>query len=259
MAELNGLPANLDEIQALALYNYGHFTSMRVEDQQVRGLSLHLDRLVRDCRALFDADLDPDRVRHLVRNALGDADGPVVVRVTVFDPNLDLGHAGGKAHPHVLVTTRSAAQLPSPPMRVRPARYYRELPAVKHAGLFGTMRERRAAQIAGFDDVLFIDTESNISEGATWNIGFFDGAQVIWPQADCLVGVTMQLLERVHEATATAPINLSRLHDRQAAFATNAAIGVRAISAIADTRWPKVHPIIELLQKAYADIPPERL
>jgi len=259
MAELNGVPANLDAIQALALYNYGHFTSMRVEDQQVRGLSLHLDRLVRDCRALFDADLDPDWVRRLVRHMLREVRGPGVVRVTVFEPNLDLGHAGVKAHPHVLVTTRPAAQLPSPPMRVRPARYCRELPAVKHAGLFGTMRERRAAQIAGFDDALFIDAGSNVSEGATWNIGFFDGDQVVWPQARCLVGVTMQLLDRVHGATATAPVPLAGLTDMQAAFATNAAIGVRPISAIADTRWPEVHPIVELLQKEYADIPLERL
>lgn len=33
----------------------GHFTSMRVEHQRVRGPSLHLDRLVRDCRRVFDA------------------------------------------------------------------------------------------------------------------------------------------------------------------------------------------------------------
>ncbi len=45
MAELNGVPADLDQVQVLGLTNYGHFTSMRVDDQRVRGLSLHLGTL----------------------------------------------------------------------------------------------------------------------------------------------------------------------------------------------------------------------
>ena len=45
--ELNGVPATLDQIKSLALTNYGHFTSMHVEDQRVRGLSLHMQRFAR--------------------------------------------------------------------------------------------------------------------------------------------------------------------------------------------------------------------
>ena len=70
MAELNGVPASLDEVRSLALTNYGHFTTMRVEDQRVRGLGLHMQRLVRDCREVFDTDLEPDHVRQFVRHAL---------------------------------------------------------------------------------------------------------------------------------------------------------------------------------------------
>ena len=51
--ELNGTPATLEQIRSLALTNYGHFTSMLVEDHQVRGLSLHMQRLARDCRQLY--------------------------------------------------------------------------------------------------------------------------------------------------------------------------------------------------------------
>src|SRR5437588_8259554 len=105
MAELDGAPVSADELQALALTNYGHFTTLRVEDGRVRGLLLHLDRLVRDCRALFDAELDPDRIRALARRA-APASGAAIIRVTVFDPDLDLGHIGGEARPRVLVTTR---------------------------------------------------------------------------------------------------------------------------------------------------------
>jgi hypothetical protein len=64
--ELNGAPASIDQVRVLALTNYGHFTSMLVQDFRVRGLSLHMERLTRDCRQLFDVDLDTDAVRHYV-------------------------------------------------------------------------------------------------------------------------------------------------------------------------------------------------
>jgi branched-subunit amino acid aminotransferase/4-amino-4-deoxychorismate lyase len=88
--ELDGVPVDPEQLKALALYNYGHFTSMRVQDGGVRGLSLHLRRLVDDCRALFDAELDPGRVR-LVRHALRDVDRPTVVRVTVLPASVGDG------------------------------------------------------------------------------------------------------------------------------------------------------------------------
>ncbi|WP_270890119.1 hypothetical protein [Streptomyces sp. DHE17-7] len=70
MIELDGRPAGEDALAALALTNYGHFTTLLVEDGRVRGLGLHLERLIRDCRLLFDTTLDPDRVRALARRAV---------------------------------------------------------------------------------------------------------------------------------------------------------------------------------------------
>jgi len=129
---------------------------MRVEDQRIRGLTLHLERLMRDCHRIFDADLYPDRVRHLVRRTLADTAGSVVVRVTVFDPDLELGRPGVDAQPQLLVTTRPAARAPLPPLRLQSAPYCRELPEVKHVGLFGALRCRRVAQRNGFDDALYV-------------------------------------------------------------------------------------------------------
>jgi len=99
--ELNGAPAGPDQMRVLALTNYGHFTSMLVQDFVLRGLSLHLERLTRDCRQLFDVELDTDAVRHHVRHALAGNPGPVMVRVTVYDPALDLGTIGSDAEPSV--------------------------------------------------------------------------------------------------------------------------------------------------------------
>jgi branched-subunit amino acid aminotransferase/4-amino-4-deoxychorismate lyase len=259
MAELDGSPVSPEALQSLGLINYGHYTSMRVDDQHVRGLSQHLDRLVRDCRKLFDAELDREQVREFVRHAIGGKPGVFVVRVTVFDPALELGRPGAPAEPKILVTTRPAGAWPPPPMRVQTAAYRRDLPAVKHVGLFGALWHRRNAQLSGFDDALFLDSASCVSEGATWNIGFFDGQQVVWPDADVLPGVTMRLLKQAHEQTVTAPVGLRDLPGMRAAFATNTTVGVRPISAVDDIRPPVDHPIFDDLRKEYEEIPAERL
>lgn len=260
VAELNGVPADLDQVTALALINYAHYTSMRVDDLRVRGLSLHLDRLVQDCRRVFEADLDPSRVRRLVRHALARAPRSVVVRVTVFDPDLELGHPGANAEPHLLVTTRPAAFTSFPPLRLQSAVYRRELPAIKHVGLFGSLWRRRIAQRNGFDDVLFTDADSTISEAATSNIGLLDGEEIVWPRGDCLEGVTMRLINQILDGrTTTRPVTLSQLAEADAVFATSAAVGVRPIGAVDGFRWPSPHLSLNALSMHYAGISPEQL
>ena len=259
MAELNGRPVERAQLQALALTNYGHFTTMRVEDGGVRGLSLHLDRLRTDCRALFDAEIDVDRVRACARRALAGA-SPAVVRVTVFDPELQLGDPGADAHPNILVTTRAATSAAPPPLSLGSARYVREMPEVKHVGLFGPLRHRRAAQRAGFDDALFVDAAGRICEAATSNLGFVDGDRVLWPSGQQLPGVTQRLLDQLPgQETTTAELALPAAARAEAVFATNAAVGVRPVRAIDDHRWPEQHPVLDRLQEQYAAIEPERL
>ena len=260
MAELNGAPVGIEQMKALALINYGHFTSMLVRDRAVRGLSLHLDRLVRDCRILFDVDLDRDRVRHFVGQAVADAKEPVIARVTVFDPDLQLGRPGANAEPHVLVAMRAAPGGSLPALRLQSVNHQRDLAAVKHVGLFSTLWHRRKAQRSGYDDVLFVDSAGRVCEGSTWNIGFCDGERILWPEADWLPGVTMTLLNQSHAGVvATEPVSLDRLPSLQAAFATNASVGVRPIAAIDGHSWATDHAAVPILCNEYNEVPPERL
>lgn len=257
--DLSDASAADSRLTALAMTNYGHFTTMRAEGRQVRGLSLHLERLRRDCRVVFGAELDPDRVRARVHDALADAPDPVTVRVTVFDPGLRLERPGTLARPQLLVTSRPAAG-ELPPLRVGTAPHCREVPTVKHTGLFGALHERRLSQLAGFDDALFTDGGYAVSEGPTWNIGFFDGARVVWPAADVLPGVAMALLRRHHTgAQHTAEIGIAHLSRMEAAFATNSAFGIRPIASINKVTYDVDHPILRELRGAYESVSPERL
>jgi branched-subunit amino acid aminotransferase/4-amino-4-deoxychorismate lyase len=257
--ELNGEPANLKTVKALALTNYGHFTSMRVDDRRVRGLELHMERLARDCRTVFGTDLDTSRVREYARRALTDRDGSFVVRISVFDPDLEMGRPGAPATPHILVTTRPTGPLSLPPLRVKSIPYVRDLPSVKHLGLFGALHARRAAQLDGYDDALFHGPDGLVSEGGTWNVGFVDtDGTVVWPKADVLPGVTMALLQHA-QPHATRPVEVDGLTGMQAAFATNTSIGVRPIAAVGDIALSTNHSVLTAMRDAYLALPGDEL
>lgn len=255
MAQLNGRPVTTQELQTLALTNYGHFTSFRVEQGRVRGFTQHLDRLARDSQTLFDFELDRDHVRHLVRLAVPST-GASTMRVTVFDPATDLGRPVDATNPQILITHRPAGNLPLPALRVQTVRYQRDLPQVKSVALFGTLRCRRAAQQAGFDDALFLDADGYISEGGTWNIGLHDGATVIWPDAAYLPGITMEIL-RAATPSETRVVQTAGLTGVRAVFATNAAIGVREITAVDGVELPRDPRLLESLRSAYVHAEPE--
>ncbi len=256
---LNGQPVSPDDLFPLAATNYGHFTSMRVDPDGIRGLGLHLDRLVRDCKTVWGADLDPGRVRSYVREALTGRATPCVVRVTVYDPAVNMGHPADADQPQVLVSVRPAGPVPAPPIRVQSIRYQRDVPQVKHVGLFGAMHARRTAQQAGFDDALFVGPDGQVSEGGTWNVGFIDAdGTVLWPETGVLPGVTMALL-KAHGTHRDASITLDRAKTMQAAFSTNTSIGVRPLSHIDDTELAIEHPVLTRLREAYLATPCEAL
>lgn len=258
MIELDGCPATAEDLAGLALCNYGHFTTMLVSDGRVRGLSLHLRRLADDCRALFGVELDPDRVRELVRRARGDT--PQAVRVTLYAPGLELARPGADQEPHILVTTRSASPRRLPPLRLRSVAHRRDVPRAKHVGLFETIRQRRIVQRAGFDDVLFTDERSRILEGATWNIGFHDGTGLVWPTGEQLTGVTMELVKSLGvTGSSERELDLVEAAGFPIAFATNAAVGVRVIESLDGIRYDAAAAALEELSRRYLAIPGEEV
>lgn len=261
MAELNGKPATLEELQSLALTNYGHFTSMRLEDGTVRGLSLHLDRLVRDCRIVFGVELDRERTLNYIRKAAAGVTGVAGLRVTVFDPAIDMGRPSSANDPHILVNLRPGGAMPPPPLKAKTFTFTRDHAQVKHIGLYPQLRIRRDAQLAGFDDAVFVEPDGRVSEGGTWNLGFVDReGTVIWPEGPVLPGTTMLLLQSLDAPKQiTTPVRLADIPHMAAAFATNVTIGVRSVSAIDDVQFPQDHPVLAALRDAYVGIPGERL
>jgi branched-subunit amino acid aminotransferase/4-amino-4-deoxychorismate lyase len=97
------------------------------------------------------------------------------------------------------------------------------------------------------------DASGTISETTIANIGFFDEAGVVWPDAQLLRGITMQLLEpRV--PSRHAAIRLQDVASFEGAFLSNSH-GVAAVSEIDGIRLPVPSQRVEALAAAYESVP----
>ena len=252
--ELNGAKAGVDALRHAVLTNYGHFTSMQVRDGSVRGLDLHLDRLARATSELFGSVLDLDRVRAWMRQAIGGSSLPLSLRVQVFARALDRDHLDRPVAPDVLVLTTPARTMETTPLRVRSVRYQREAPHIKHVGTFGLFQQKRLAQLQGFDDALFVADDDAVAEGTIWNIGLFDGEQVVWPDAPALDGISMQLLKAglpaIGVPSVTRRVDLAGLAGFRAAFFTNSSCVARPLACIDEVGFEVDHVLADMLARA---------
>ncbi|WP_432929323.1 aminotransferase class IV [Microbispora sp. CA-135349] len=216
--EIDGRPPTVEQLSHPALVNYGHFTAMQVRGFATRGLALHLDRLDAATRELFGTGLDGDLVRRRIRHALGDDTPDASVRVVVHRP--DAGAA-----PSVMVVVRPPVPAPEGPVRLKSAHYQRPVAHIKHVGAFGQIHHRELAAREGFDDALLTGPGGAISESGIANVAFFDGSRVIWPDAPCLHGITMRLLEPLLPAAGfpshRAPVRLADLPSFRTVLVTN--------------------------------------
>lgn len=250
--ELNGDPLGPDAAIA-GMTSYGHFTAMQVRDGRVRGLSQHLDRLTTSTRLLFGADLDVELVRSYVRQAIGD-ESALSVRVMVLTRSL-----AEPMKPEILVRVLPPHPVDPAPLRLGTVRYERDLPHVKHLGTFGLIYHARQAELAGYDDALFVDRAGRISEASIWNAGFLAGDTVVWPEAAVLPGITMlvqqEALKRLGVPQETREVRPADLPGYDAMFVTNSETPGRPVASVDGFTLPPADRAVELLAAAYETVP----
>jgi branched-subunit amino acid aminotransferase/4-amino-4-deoxychorismate lyase len=219
---------------------------MQVRHGTTRGLELHLRRLAETNREHLGTDLDTDRIRGLIRHALGGTQD-ASVRVYVYD---------GSPEPFVVVTVKLPGDLPSP-QRLRSVRYQRPDAHLKHV-VTDQGRYREEVQREGYDDALLTGDDGAVSETSMANIGFFEGDTVVWPDAPLLHGVTMQLLEgRLPDAGVTVRrkgVRVADIATLDGAFLTSAR-GIASVSAVDDVGLAIATVRMRGLEEAYAAVP----
>jgi branched-subunit amino acid aminotransferase/4-amino-4-deoxychorismate lyase len=229
---------------------YGHFTAMQVRGRRTRGLALHLRRLEEANRELFDAGLDREYVRGLIRQGVKGVED-ASVRVYVFESDEE---------PATMVTVKEPGGV-STPQRLQSVRYQRPDAHIKHLAT-GQAYYSRLARSNGFDDALLTASDGVVSESAIANIGFLDGSGVVWPDAPLLHGITMQLLEcklpELGVPSRRAPVRLQDITSFEGAFLSNAR-GVAAVSQVDDVSLPVQAELMKTIADAYASVPWETI
>ncbi|MFF0309263.1 aminotransferase class IV family protein [Streptosporangium sp. NPDC004379] len=259
VAHLDGRTASAGELAPLAFAGYAHFTAMQVRDSRVRGLDLHLERLRSASVTLFGRALPDDRVRACLRAAVQAGPADLSLTATVYSPTGEFTTAGADVPLEVLVRTRPAVSGPWAPLALAMVEHERFLPAVKHVGEVAKTYLLRQAVDQGFDDAAFVDRRGRLSEATIWNLAFWDGTAVVWPEAEVLDGITMGIVrrrldhlgvpQRVREVT---PADLPTLAGAVVMNSWTPGVAVRRIGAVS---LPDAPSFMELLHRAYESEP----
>lgn len=253
-----GVAPTPEQLEFLGLSNYGCYTFFQVREKSVRGLALHLDRLQANGRELFGQAPAETRLRELLGQAMSHE--ACSMRVTLVSQDIEAVLAGRSVEPEVVVTT-SPPKDSSQPISVRTVGYQRETPAVKHRATYGLTRHTRSARQAGYDDALFVGADGGVSEGTAWNLLLRSEDTWLWPAADVLPGVTMQLISRAMDQAGARQVRrrvpTDDLRNAQAAFALNTSSHKRPIAQIDDHRLMGNEAAVVPLEQLWASIAAE--
>ncbi|GLZ11603.1 hypothetical protein Acsp04_18380 [Actinomadura sp. NBRC 104425] len=260
VVQRNGRDATAEDLAPLAFAGFAHFTAMQVRGGRIRGLDLHLERLRSASKELFGQALPDERIRDYLRTALDNGPADLSLTATVYSPADEFTASGAGGAPQVLIRTGPAASGPQGPLTLTTVEYERVLPAVKHVGEVAKTYFLRQAVAQGFDDAAFVDRRGRLSEATIWNLAFWDGTAVVWPQAEMLTGITMSIvrrqLERLGVPQRVQEITLGDLPALAGAVVMNSWTPGVAVHQIGDVPLPEAPSFLELLHRAYRNEPP---
>lgn len=251
---IDGHAASAADLRRMAMINYGALTSFSYQASGVRGLDLHLERLIASGQELFGQKLDKSNILKALRAALAAVD-EAWVRVTLTAPDLSIRTPEQSGDVVVGVWVSAPVKALADGQRLSAVPHQRELAHLKHMGTTGIIHARRKARMDGFDDALLVSGSGQILEGTVWNIGLICDDTVVWPTGDILDGVTRRLIEnglsemgisQVYEA-----VSLRDISRFEAAFLCNAATPAASISAIDGYGFDAEHPMLSIIRDAW--------
>lgn len=165
--------------------------------------------------------------------------------------------------PRVLIRTTSPANGPKGPLRLAAIKHERPLSEIKHVGEIGKTYYLHQAVQQGFDDAVFIDQNGHLSEGSIWNLAFWDGEAVIWPEARMLKGTMMAAVQRqlthLNIPQRSEPITLDYLSELKGAAIMNSWTPGISVTEISARSFKESSQLVALLHKAYKIEPAEKV
>lgn len=259
IAELNGQPATTADLLPLAFAGFAHFTAMQVRGRQVKGLDLHLKRLRQASIAFLGRALRDDEVLARIRSVVAAGEADMSLTVTVFPTSGEFTAGSMTGELSVLVRSGPPANGPEGPLRLAAIEHQRPHAGIKHVGESGKTYFLHQAVRQGFDDAAFVDASGRLTEATIWNLGFWDGKAVIWPNGELLVGTMMSSVQR-QLARQGVPqryedITLERLRGLAGAALMNSWTPGIAVTAVGSIELPQALSFVGLLHEARAAEP----
>lgn len=255
VAQLNGRTATAGDLAPLAFAGFAHFTAMQVRGGRVRGLDLHLQRLRTASTELFGHALSDDRLRAHLSSALEAGPSDLSLVATMYSRAGEFTTTGVRNEPDVLIRTSPAASGPKGPLALAVFEHERMLPAIKHVGEIAKTYFMRKATEQGFDDAAFIDRSGRLSEASIWNLAFWDGTAVVWPEAAMLTGITMSIvrrqLHRLDIPQRVQTVSLADLPRLRGAVVMNSWTAGVPVNRIGSVALPDAPVFLDLLHRAY--------
>ena len=105
--------------------------------------------------------------------------------------------------------------------------------------------------------MLLTGPDGVIAEGGVTNVGFFDGSDVVWPDAPALIGVTMRLLER-GMPSRRGPVRLADLPTFEGVFVVNSR-GIAPVERVDELRIPVAVDRMKAVDEVYQAAPWDRI
>lgn len=255
VAQRNTRPATAAELSPLAFAGYAHFTAMQVRGGRVRGLDLHLARLRAASLKLNGQALPDASILDALRAAIAAGPEDLSLTATVYSRAGEFTVAGIETPLDVLVRTGPPSSGPTGPLSLAAIEHERMLPTVKHVGEVAKTYLLRQAVAQGFDDAAFLNRQGRFAEATIWNLAFWDGQAVIWPDAAMLTGTTMGIVQRQlkimgvpQHVRAVTPGLLSSM---AGAVVMNSWTPGVAVNRIGDRPLPEAPRFLALLHAAY--------
>ena len=233
-----------------ALLGDGVFETIRVRDGIPLRLPRHLARLRAGCAALGldfrmdDATLQALCMEAALRNGLDDA----ALRLTVAARGGPRGLVRSDGAVSILLSA-AGRKVPDAPLRLSTSIIRRSASsfAARHKTLSyaDNVAARREAAEAGADMALLLDTDGHVSGGDCANLFWVSGGALFTPSLDCAVlpgTVRAELVEG--NAVETGTYGRDALDVADAAFVTNALMGVVPVADIDGRALDPAHPLI---------------
>lgn len=254
-SSINGQPVRSLDLVPLAFSGFAHFTAMQVRNRQVKAMDLHLTRLRQASLTLFGTSLSDEQVLQSIRRAVAEGPANMSLTTTVYSPEGEFTGSGMGKEPAILVRTAAPSDGPAGPLRLGMTEHERHMAAIKHVGEGAKTYYLHRAIEQGFDDAVFLDRHGRLTEGTIWNLAFWDGHSLVWPQGDILTGTMMGSVQRqltkLGVPQQQRAITRADLAGMLGAAVMNSWTPGVAVSAIGQNTLPQAREFMDLLRNAY--------